>query len=256
MSDVTATPHSQQRPWLDATLPLEERIDLLMAEMTLAEKVGQTHQVANINPDDDAAEIASGRISSSLYASGATAGNERDEGVLVGNIDAAQRHAVEGSRLGIPLLFGRDVIHGHRTVAPIPLGIAASFDPDIAEEIGEIAAREAAVDGVAWTFTPMVDISEEPRWGRVAESRGETPVLSGRLAASLVRGFQGDDPSDHDRLAACAKHFAGYGLAAGGRELTTAPLANPYRAAGVSVARGDLLARASGDEVELVVELS
>lgn len=221
MTDRTATPRSQERPWLDPTLPVEERVDLLMAQMTLAEKVGQTHQVANIHPDDDAAEIAAGRISSSLYASGATAGNERDEGVLVGNIDAAQRHAVEGSRLGIPLLFGRDVIHGHRTVAPIPLGIAASFDPDTAEQIGEIAAREAAVDGVAWTFTPMVDLSEEPRWGRVAESLGETPVLSGRLAASIVRGFQGDDPSSAARIAACAKHFAGYGLAAGGRDYDT-----------------------------------
>ena len=218
MTDVTAT---TTRPWLDAALPLEERIDLLMAEMTLAEKVGQTHQVANIDPEADAETIRAGRIGSSLYASGATGGNERDEGVLVGNIDAAQRHAVEGSRLGIPLLFGRDVIHGHRTVAPIPLGLAASFDPDLAEEVGEIAAREAAVDGVAWTFTPMVDISEEPRWGRVAESLGETPVLSGRLAASLVRGFQGADPSDPDRIAACAKHFAGYGLAAGGRDYDT-----------------------------------
>ncbi len=221
MTDRTATPPTQERPWLDPTLPVEERVDLLLAQMTLAEKVGQTHQVANIHPDDDAAEIAAGRISSSLYASGATAGNERDEGVLVGNIDAAQRHAVEGSRLGIPLLFGRDVIHGHRTVAPIPLGIAASFDPETAEQIGEIAAREAAVDGVAWTFTPMVDLSEEPRWGRVAESLGETPVLSGRLAASLVRGFQGDDPSSADRIASCAKHFAGYGLAAGGRDYDT-----------------------------------
>lgn len=218
MTDVTAT---TTRPWLDAALPLEERIDLLMAEMTLAEKVGQTHQVANIDPEADAETIRAGRIGSSLYASGATGGNERDEGVLVGNIDAAQRHAVEGSRLGIPLLFGRDVIHGHRTVAPIPLGLAASFDPGLAEEVGEIAAREAAVDGVAWTFTPMVDISEEPRWGRVAESLGETPVLSGRLAASLVRGFQGADPSDPDRIAACAKHFAGYGLAAGGRDYDT-----------------------------------
>ncbi|MER7072992.1 glycoside hydrolase family 3 N-terminal domain-containing protein [Terrabacter sp. NPDC000476] len=218
MTDAPTTP---QRPWLDATLPVEERIDLLMAQMTLAEKVGQTHMVANIHPNDDAAEIASGRISSSLYASGATAGNERDAGVLVANIDAAQRHAVEGSRLGIPLLFGRDVIHGHRTVSPIPLGIAASFDADLAEQIGEVAAREAAVDGVAWTFTPMVDISEEPRWGRVAESLGETPVLSGRLAASIVRGFQGDDPGDPDRIAACAKHFAGYGLGAGGRDYDT-----------------------------------
>src|SRR4051794_33062581 len=218
MTDLTTAP---RRPWLDAARPVEERIDLLVAEMTLAEKVGQTHQVANIDPGADADEIAAGRISSSLYASGPTGGNERDEGVLVGNIDAAQRHAVEGSRLGIPLLFGRDVIHGHRTVAPIPLGIAASFDPALAEEIGEIAAREAVVDGVAWTFAPMVDLSEEPRWGRVAESLGETPVLSGRLAASLVRGFQGDDPSDPDRLAACAKHFAGYGLSAGGRDYDT-----------------------------------
>ena len=212
---------STERPWLDASLPVEERVDLLMAQMTLAEKVAQTHQVANIHPDDDAEQIRAGRISSSLYASGATAGNERDEGVLVGNIDAAQRHAVEGSRLGIPILFGRDVIHGHRTVFPIPLGLAASFDPELLEEAATIAAREAAVDGVAWTFTPMVDISEEPRWGRVAESLGETPVLSGRLAAALVRGFQGDDPSDPDRLASCAKHFVGYGLAAGGRDYDT-----------------------------------
>ena len=212
---------STERPWLDASLPVEERVDLLMAQMTLAEKVAQTHQVANIHPDDDAEQIRAGRISSSLYASGATAGNERDEGVLVGNIDAAQRHAVEGGRLGIPILFGRDVIHGHRTVFPIPLGLAASFDPELLEEAATIAAREAAVDGVAWTFTPMVDISEEPRWGRVAESLGETPVLSGRLAAALVRGFQGDDPSDRDRLASCAKHFVGYGLAAGGRDYDT-----------------------------------
>lgn len=218
MTDVTAT---STRPWLDAALPVEERIGLLMAEMTLAEKVGQTHQVANIDPEADSDTIRAGRVGSSLYASGATGGNERDEGVLVGNIDAAQRHAVEGSRLGIPLLFGRDVIHGHRTVCPIPLGLAASFDPDVAEQVGQVAAREAAVDGVAWTFTPMVDLSEEPRWGRVAESLGETPVLSGRLAAALVRGLQGEDPSDPDRLAACAKHFAGYGLAAGGRDYDT-----------------------------------
>ena len=221
MTSPTGPATPAERPWLDAALPTETRIDLLLAEMTLAEKVAQTHQVANIDPEADAEQLRAGRISSSLYASGATAGNERDAGVLVGNIDAAQRHAVEGSRLGIPVLFGRDVIHGHRTVCPIPLGLAASFDPALVEEVGTVAAREAAVDGVAWTFAPMVDLSEEPRWGRVAESLGETPVLSGRLAASLVRGFQGDDPSDPDRIAACAKHFAGYGLAAGGRDYDT-----------------------------------
>ena len=221
MTSPTGPADPAERPWLDATLPTETRIDLLLAEMTLSEKVAQTHQVANIDPEADAEQLRAGRISSSLYASGATAGNERDAGVLVGNIDAAQRHAVEGSRLGIPVLFGRDVIHGHRTVCPIPLGLAASFDPALVEEVGAVAAREATIDGVAWTFAPMVDLSEEPRWGRVAESLGETPVLSGRLAASLVRGFQGDDPSDPDRIAACAKHFAGYGLAAGGRDYDT-----------------------------------
>ena len=209
------------RPWLDPDRSTNERVDLLLAQMTLAEKVGQTHQVANIHPDDDATALAQGRIGSSLFASGATGGNERDEGVLAANIDAAQRHAVQESRLGIPVLFGRDVIHGHRTVCPIPLGLAASFDEDLVEAVAALAASEAVVDGVAWSFAPMVDLSEEPRWGRVAESLGETPVLSGRLAAAMVRGFQGTDPSDPDRIAACAKHFAGYGLSAGGRDYDT-----------------------------------
>lgn len=209
-----------ERPWLDTTLGTEERVELLLAAMDLEEKVGQTHQVANITPADEDA-IRAGRVSSSLYASGATAGNERDEGMLVGNIDAAQRIAVEESRLGIPVLFGRDVIHGHRTVAPIPLGLAASFDEDLVREVAEVAAREATLEGVAWTFAPMVDLSEEPRWGRVAESLGEQPVLSGRLATGMVRGFQGDDVADRRRLAACAKHFVGYGLATGGRDYDT-----------------------------------
>lgn len=208
------------RPWLDPALGTEARVEALLAAMTLAEKVGQTHQVANLTPEDEAA-IRAGGVSSSLFASGATAGNERDEGVLVGNIDAAQRLAVEESRLGIPLLFGRDVIHGHRTVFPIPLGLAASFDDGLAEEVAAIAAQEATLEGVAWTFAPMMDISEEPRWGRVAESLGEQPVLAGRLAAGMVRGFQGPDVSDRRRLASCAKHFVGYGLSTGGRDYNT-----------------------------------
>ncbi|WP_377639153.1 glycoside hydrolase family 3 N-terminal domain-containing protein [Oryzobacter terrae] len=211
---------SSDRPWLDAELGAEERVEALLAAMTLEEKVGQTHQVANLAPDDVSA-IREGGVSSSLFASGATAGNERDEGVLVGNIDAAQRIAVEESRLGVPLLFGRDVIHGHRTVFPIPLGLAASFDDGLAEEAAEIAAREATLEGVAWTFAPMMDLSEEPRWGRVAESLGEQPVLAGRLAAGMVRGFQGVDLTDRRRLASCAKHFVGYGLSTGGRDYNT-----------------------------------
>jgi beta-glucosidase len=209
------------RTWLDPALDTEARVDALLAEMTLDDKVGQLHQVANINPAEDADDLRAGRIGSSLYASGATAGNERDDGVLVGVIDEIQELAVGGSRLGIPVLFGRDVIHGHRSVAPIPLGLAASFDPELVRQAAETAAREAVVDGIAWTFSPMLDISEEPRWGRVAESFGEAPVLASRLAAAATQGFQGDDPSQPDRLGACAKHFVGYGLSAGGRDYDT-----------------------------------
>src|SRR5665647_275062 len=207
------------RVWLRTDLPVEERVEALLAEMTLAEKVGQTHQSANIDPIADAELIRGGGIGSSLLASGATAGNERDAGIRVSTIDAVQRIAIEESRLGIPLLFGRDVIHGHRTVFPIPLGLAAAWDEDLVFRTARLAAAEASLDGVAWTFAPMLDISEEPRWGRVAESLGEAPVLAGRLGAAMVRGFQGDALGEADSraigsISACAKHFVGYGLVA------------------------------------------
>jgi len=205
---------------------VEQRVESLLTEMTLAEKVGQTHQSANIDPVQDWELIRLGGIGSSLLASGATAGNERDAGVRVSAIDAAQRIAVEESRLGIPLLFARDVIHGHRTVFPIPLGLAAAWDEDLVFRAAQLAAAEASRDGVAWTFAPMMDLCEDPRWGRVAESLGEAPVLAGRLGAAMVRGFQGDSPvSDGTRgvgtVAACAKHFVGYGLVGGGRDYET-----------------------------------
>ena len=223
---VTTGQGNTGRPWLRLDLPLEERVEALLAEMTLAEKVGQTHQSANIDPSADQELIRSGGIGSSLLASGATAGNEREAGVLVSAIDAAQRIAVEESRLGIPLLFGRDVIHGHRTVFPIPLGLAATWDEDLVCRTARLAAAEASMDGVAWTFAPMLDISEEPRWGRVAESLGEAPVLAGRLGAAMVRGFQGDSPGPAGTrpagtVEACAKHFVGYGLVGGGRDYET-----------------------------------
>jgi beta-glucosidase len=199
-------------------LPLEERVEALLAEMTLAEKVGQTHLSANIDPVTDRELIAGGGIGSTLLASGATAGNERDAGIVVRDIDAAQRIAVGQSRLGIPLLFGRDVIHGHRTVFPIPLGLAAAWDEDLVVRTSRLAATEAAMDGVAWTFAPMLDICEDPRWGRVAESLGEAPVLAGRLGAAMVGGFQGELPGAVGTVAACAKHFVGYGLVEGGRD--------------------------------------
>lgn len=202
--------------------------------MTLAEKVGQTHQLANLDPTVDHELIRSGGIGSSVLASGATAGNVRDEAVRVSAINAAQRVAVEQSRLGIPLVFGRDVIHGHRTVFPIPLGLAAAWDEDLVFRTARLAAAEASAQGVSWTFAPMLDISEEPRWGRVAESLGESPVLAGRLGAAMVRGFQGDQGDGAEvgagasagsgstgSVAACAKHFVGYGLVGGGRDYET-----------------------------------
>ena len=128
-----------------------------------------------------------------------------------------QRIALE-SRLKIPLIFGRDVIHGYRTVFPIPLGQAAAFNPDLTEQAAAVAAKEASADGFKWAFSPMIDIARDPRWGRVAEGSGEDPYLASILAASAVRGMQGDDMAQPDRIVACAKHFVGYGAAEGGRD--------------------------------------
>lgn len=206
------------KAWLDATRTAAERAELLLARMTLAEKVGQLHQPANISAVDDADDLRAGRIGTSLSASGATAGNIRDEGVAVRAVNDVQRLAVEESRLGIPLLLARDVIHGHRTVFPIPLGQAATWDAGLVQHGARLAAVEASAVGIGWTFTPMMDITGDHRWGRVAESLGEDPVLAGRLAAAMVRGLQTDDLSAPDAIAACAKHFVGYGLAEGGRD--------------------------------------
>jgi beta-glucosidase len=217
---MTVPAGKSTRPWLRVDLPLEHRVQSLLAEMTLAEKVGQTHQIHNLDPSVDQELIASGGIGSSLKASGATAGNERDEGVRVHALNAAQRIALDQSRLGIPVMFGRDVIHGHRTVFPIPLGLAAAWDEDLMRRTARLAAAEARADGVTWTFAPMLDISEDPRWGRVAESLGEAAVLSGRLGAAMVSGFQ-TSIGHGGTVAACAKHFVGYGLVAGGRDYDT-----------------------------------
>jgi beta-glucosidase len=219
--DVPQEEDHAERLWLRPDLPLEQRVEALLAEMTLAEKVGQTHQIANADPGVDDELIRSGGLGSTVIASGATAGNERDEGVRASVINAVQRIAVQESRLGVPLLIGRDVIHGHRTVFPIPLGLAAAWDEDLVCRTAQLAAAEASIDGISWTFAPMLDISEEPRWGRVAESLGEAPVLAGRLGAAMVQGFQGDALSDTRTIAACAKHFVGYGLVGGGRDYET-----------------------------------
>ena len=133
------------------------------------------------------------------------------------NINAAQRLAVERSRLKIPLLFGFDVIHGYRTIFPIPLGEASSWNPAAVEQAARIAAAEAAATGLKWTFAPMVDIARDPRWGRISEGSGEDPYLGAAMARARVRGFQGEDPAAPDRVLACAKHWVAYGAEGGPR---------------------------------------
>jgi beta-glucosidase len=216
--------HAEKRPWLERDRSIDERVKLLVARMTLEEKIGQMWQLSGLGPDATitgdgkaartslVADIGAGRVGSVL--------NEVD----TPTINALQKVAVEESRLGIPLLIGRDVIHGFRTVFPIPLGQAASWNPDLVEQAAATAAREARSVGVAWTFAPMVDIARDPRWGRIAESPGEDPYLASALSAAMVRGFQGKDLAAPDRIAACAKHFAGYGATEGGRDYNTAAI--------------------------------
>ena len=163
---------------------VEARVSALLGKMTVAERIGQMSQRNGAEgkiPDGLREAIRRGRVGSIL--------NE----VSVGVVNELQRVAVEESRLGIPLLIGRDVLHGFRTVLPIPLGLAATFNPELVRRGARIAALEAAAAGVNWTFAPMIDISRDPRWGRIAESFGEDPYLTGVLAASSVEGFQGED---------------------------------------------------------------
>ena len=174
--------------------------------MTLDEKIGQMNQRNCDQPLDSVkAQIRRGEISSMLNI----------DPTIINEI---QKTAVEESRLGIPLIIGRDIIHGYKTVFPIPLGQAASFNPEIVEAGAHIAATEAREQGITWTFAPMLDISRDARWGRIAESLGEDPYLAGELGSAMVRGFQGDNLSDNNAIAACVKHFVGYGAAEGGRD--------------------------------------
>jgi beta-glucosidase len=196
---------------------LEERINALLGRMTLEEKIGQMNQTPRLDTSDQDA-IRRGEIGSSIFASSAWAGKDMPSSAKVEFCVEHQRVAVTESRMGIPILFGRDVIHGHRTVFPIPLGQAAAWHPELVEQAAAITAREATADGVKWAFSPMLDIARDPRWGRIAEGYGEDPYLASANAVAAVRGFQGGDCSQPDRVAACAKHYAGYGGAEGGRD--------------------------------------
>ena len=200
------------------TAPDETRfVDSVLARMTLDEKLGQLNQLpglANVTGPGGAATgadlIERGGVGSFLDITGAD------------TTRALQRLAVDSSRLHIPLLFGHDVIHGFRTIFPIPLGEASSWDPALATRTTRVAAVEAAANGIAWTFAPMVDIARDPRWGRIMEGSGEDPFLGSAFAAARVRGFQGDDLRAPTAIAATAKHFAAYGAAEGGRDYNTA----------------------------------
>jgi beta-glucosidase len=187
--------------------PVEQRVEALVGRMTLEEKIGQLTQVGAIlrgaRPED---AVRKGEAASVLWL------NDTKK------FNAIQRVAVEESRLRIPLIFGLDVIHGYRTIFPVPLAMAASWDPAVEEKAQEIAAREARAAGVHWTFAPMVDVARDARWGRIVEGAGEDPYLGSAMAAAQVKGFQGSELGALDRVVACAKHFAAYGAAPGGRD--------------------------------------
>ena len=199
---------------------IEKRIDELLSKMTLQEKIGQLNQInAPLTDDEEIFQmIREGKIGSFIMATTAHAGNDDTASVENILINKMQKIAVEESRLGIPIIYGRDVIHGHHTVYPIPLASAASFNPILIEKCYGNIAREASADGVHWTFSPMLDLSRDARWGRIIEGPGEDPYVGECLATACVRGFQGDDFSQSDRLVACAKHYLGYGASEGGRD--------------------------------------
>ncbi len=216
-------------PALSAAIPPEPastalQLEAMLGRMTLPEKLGQltlewggrindtNPQIAQSKTEELHTLIREGKIGAFLGAHGAAYTNE------------LQKIAVEGSRLGIPLLFGNDVIHGYNTIFPIPLAEACTWSPELVEAAAAAAAAEARASGTRWTFAPMVDIARDPRWGRVAEGSGEDPYLGSVMAAARVRGFQGDDPFAADKVLACAKHYVAYGAAEGGRDYNTVDL--------------------------------
>lgn len=200
----------------DPNISIQERVEDLLKQMTIEEKIGQLNQqhIKEENMELSKERIRQGKVGSRILAGdsfgGADEQNEKD--IETGN--ELQRIAIEESRLGIPIISGRDVIHGHRTVFPIPLGQAASWNDALVEEAASIAALESYSYGVHWTFAPMIDVSRDPRWGRIMEGSGEDPFLTSRMAQASTKGYQ-------TKISACAKHFVAYGAAEGGRDYNT-----------------------------------
>jgi beta-glucosidase len=212
---VLATkPVSSGGPRSVSSNSIDRRVEDLLSQMTIEEKVGQLTQLFYftqfMKPEMVEPGITEGKIGSLLFVT---------DPVIINRF---QKVAVEKSRLKIPLLFGFDVIHGFRTIFPVPLAMASSWDPALVEQAQQVAANEARAVGIRWTFAPMIDIARDPRWGRIVEGAGEDPFLASRMAAAHVRGFQGQDPSAAGRLLACMKHFAGYGAGIGGRDYDSA----------------------------------
>ena len=210
----------ENKPKLVKDAAYENKIDALISKMTLEEKIGQTNlrgvsSRAKILPEDLKESVKKGNVGAFLNI------------MNVDYVDELQKLAMEESPNGIPLIFGRDVIHGFKTLFPIPLGLAATWDAQIVEKSSEIAAFEASAAGIRWTFAPMLDIARDSRWGRIAESPGEDTYLATILGEAYIKGFQGDDLSNPHRIAASAKHYIAYGAAIGGRDYNTVNLSEP-----------------------------
>ena len=226
----TATVQAQKSPQ-----DMDRFIDALMRRMTVEEKIGQLNLPVT-------GEITTGQAKSSDVAKkieqGLVGGLFNLKGVA--KIRDVQKLAVENSRLGIPLLFGMDVIHGYETIFPIPLGLSCTWDMAAIRQSARIAATEASADGISWTFSPMVDICRDARWGRVSEGNGEDPFLGSAIAQAMIRGYQGKDMSANNEIMACVKHFALYGAGEAGRDYNTVDMSRnrmfneyfpPYKAA-------------------------
>lgn len=223
--------------YLEPKRSIENRVEDLLRRMTTEEKIGQMCQYSGFS-DAYESMLKEGKVGSFLNVTGAE------------NTNRVQRIALEHSRLGIPLIFGLDVIHGYSTIFPIPLGLASSWDPQIVEKVASAAAAEARSEGIHWTFAPMVDIARDPRWGRIAEGSGEDPCLGSAMARAAVGGFQGEDLADASAVVACPKHYVAYGGAEGGRDYNTVDISEralrevylpPFRAAIVDAGAGTVM---------------
>jgi beta-glucosidase len=225
---VAASPSLAQAPQKDAPYrgqpvrsgladpSVERKVDALLKQMTLEEKVGQLVQYSV----GTATGPGTGRTGyEEMIANGEIGALFNLENVQ--QVNRFQHDAVEKSRLHIPILIGLDVIHGYRTTMPVPLALASTWDPSVVEKAARVAAQEASADGVRWTFSPMVDIARDPRWGRIIEGAGEDPYLGSIMARAYVRGYQGKSLAAADSIAACAKHYVGYGAAEAGRDYNT-----------------------------------